>query len=314
FRPILKQNFYPFQNICIDESLLLFKGRLSFKQFIPPKCNRFGIKSFVACDCTGYILDMIVYSGSKTEISVSDENLSKSGNIAMTLMKDYLGKGRSLFVNNWYTKTKACDTVKKNRKYIPSIQNKLQRREISFQSIESLLCMKWQDKREIWMLTSFHYTDMVDTQKVNYRTKLPTQKPTCVQECNCFMGIVDKTDMVISTLESIRKNVSILNSYVLYKYVSSKERFAEFHLKLIKQMFGKYLQTSNIYQGKKNSDNSLRIFQLNILIRLRKEKIKRKSVCTKHKIRRESRYHCKECEVDLCVDPYFRIYHTQINY
>lgn len=39
--------FYPFRNLCIDESLMLFKGRLSFKQFIPAKRNRFGIKSFV---------------------------------------------------------------------------------------------------------------------------------------------------------------------------------------------------------------------------------------------------------------------------
>ncbi|KAF3420433.1 hypothetical protein E2986_12464 [Frieseomelitta varia] len=106
----------------------------------------------------------------------------------------------------------------------------------------------------------------MDTQKVNYRTKLSTQKPICVQEYNRFMGIVDKTDMVISILESIRKNVSIWNSYVLYKYVSSKELpFAEFHLKLIKQIFGKYLQTSNIYQGKRN-----RMCKLSKLKKLRK--------------------------------------------
>lgn len=97
FRLILKQNFYPFQNICVAESLILFKGRLSFKQFIPSKRNRFGIKSFIACDCkTGYILDIIVYSGSETEISVFQKNLGKSGNIVITLMKDYLGKGHSL--------------------------------------------------------------------------------------------------------------------------------------------------------------------------------------------------------------------------
>ncbi|KOC64539.1 hypothetical protein WH47_12003, partial [Habropoda laboriosa] len=34
--------------------------------------NQFGIKSSVACDCkAGYILGMLVYSGSETEISVS---------------------------------------------------------------------------------------------------------------------------------------------------------------------------------------------------------------------------------------------------
>ena len=58
FKSVFKRSFYPFQNIVIDESLLLFKGRLSFRQYIPSKRHRFGVKFFVMVDCeTGYILD-----------------------------------------------------------------------------------------------------------------------------------------------------------------------------------------------------------------------------------------------------------------
>ena len=40
--------FYnPKQKLVIDESLVLFKGRLSFKQYIPSKRHRFGQKLFV---------------------------------------------------------------------------------------------------------------------------------------------------------------------------------------------------------------------------------------------------------------------------
>lgn len=50
------QSFIPYENLGIDESLLLYKGRC-FKQFIPSKRNRFGTKSFVLCDSkTGYII------------------------------------------------------------------------------------------------------------------------------------------------------------------------------------------------------------------------------------------------------------------
>ena len=35
------------RNVCIDESLLLWKGRLHFKQYIPMKRCRFGIKLFM---------------------------------------------------------------------------------------------------------------------------------------------------------------------------------------------------------------------------------------------------------------------------
>ena len=62
--------FYPYQNLVVDESLLLFKGRLRFRQFIPSKRSRFGIKFFVLCDClTGYVLKIIIYTGALTTIS-----------------------------------------------------------------------------------------------------------------------------------------------------------------------------------------------------------------------------------------------------
>lgn len=103
-RETFKKLFSPFRNLCIDESLLLFKGRLFFKQYIPSKSDRFGIKSFVLCDCsTGYILDLIVYTGSTTEVQALPEKFGKTGNIVATLMQPYLGKGNQLFVDNWYS-------------------------------------------------------------------------------------------------------------------------------------------------------------------------------------------------------------------
>jgi len=50
-RKAFSKLFYPYQQLCIDESLLLYKGRLSFKQYIPSKRSRFGIKSFILSDC-----------------------------------------------------------------------------------------------------------------------------------------------------------------------------------------------------------------------------------------------------------------------
>jgi hypothetical protein len=56
--------FSPFQDLVIDKSMALFKGRLMFKQYIKTKRHKFGIKLYVLCDCeTGYVLDFIVYTG-----------------------------------------------------------------------------------------------------------------------------------------------------------------------------------------------------------------------------------------------------------
>lgn len=68
FKTTFKNMLYPFQNLVIDEGLLLFKGRLSFRKFIPSTRHRFGVKFFVMVDCeTGYILDFIIYTSGTTE-------------------------------------------------------------------------------------------------------------------------------------------------------------------------------------------------------------------------------------------------------
>lgn len=43
-----KDAFIPFSNVAIDESLVLWKGRLSFKQYIKTKRHRFGIKLYLS--------------------------------------------------------------------------------------------------------------------------------------------------------------------------------------------------------------------------------------------------------------------------
>ena len=80
----------PHRNLCIDESLTLWKGRLSFRQYIPSKRHKYEIKIFILCDClTGFVLDFEVYAGSKTYIE-RYEDLGVAGSIVMTLMKPYL--------------------------------------------------------------------------------------------------------------------------------------------------------------------------------------------------------------------------------
>lgn len=120
--------FRPYKKLVIDEALMLFKGRLGFKQYIPSKRHRFGIKLFILCDCeTGIVLDMIVYTGKKTEISRSGE-LGLSGEVAKQLMGKYLGKGHTLYTDNYYTspnlydflfknKTGSCGTKSQQKKY-----------------------------------------------------------------------------------------------------------------------------------------------------------------------------------------------------
>ncbi|XP_069947136.1 piggyBac transposable element-derived protein 4-like isoform X2 [Cherax quadricarinatus] len=84
--------FYPFRKLVIDESLILFKGRQLFKQYIPSKRKHFGKKVFVLCDCkSGLVLDIIVYTGINT-LQDTRKLLGISGDAVRTMMEPYLGK------------------------------------------------------------------------------------------------------------------------------------------------------------------------------------------------------------------------------
>ena len=131
-----KATFVPFQKLVIDESLVLWRGNLYFRQYIQTKRHRFGLKLYVLCDCeTGYILDMNLYLGAGTDI-IHTKELGKSGSVVSTMLEPYLGKGYILYVDNWYTSpalfyflhenlTGACGTVRPNRKCMPKFPPRL---------------------------------------------------------------------------------------------------------------------------------------------------------------------------------------------
>lgn len=113
----------PGKNLCIDESLLLWKGRLRFKQFLPLKRDRFGIKLFQIVDCaTGFILGFIIYTGADTEYKRFD--LGITGDVVAHFLEPYFRKGHVVYVDNWYSSPKLaeflhekdtgiCGTIKK---------------------------------------------------------------------------------------------------------------------------------------------------------------------------------------------------------
>ncbi|KAG8238673.1 hypothetical protein J437_LFUL018388 [Ladona fulva] len=97
--------FHLYKKLVIDESL----------QYIPSKRHRFGMKLFILCDCeSGIVLDMIVYTGKKTDISRCGE-LRLSGEVVKKLMGNYLGKGHILYTNNYYRSPNLCDFLLKNK-------------------------------------------------------------------------------------------------------------------------------------------------------------------------------------------------------
>ena len=59
-----REMYRPAKELSIDESMIGFKGRLSFLQYLPKKPTKWGMKAFVLAEsCTGYTLKWRLYTG-----------------------------------------------------------------------------------------------------------------------------------------------------------------------------------------------------------------------------------------------------------
>ena len=83
----------PHQDQSIDESLMLFKGRLDWVQYIKLKKSRFGVKHFLLCEAkTGYVYQMIIYVEKETQFDPIYDDLPLSSQVVGSLMKALLKK------------------------------------------------------------------------------------------------------------------------------------------------------------------------------------------------------------------------------
>ena len=146
--------YTPGPHLSLDEAMVLWKGMLSFKQFIRNKRTRFGIKVFQLCEDTGYTCKFEVYTGSGM---IEDTKWSKTENLVLRIVSpSILGLGYELYTDNWYTtphlllylhehKVNACGTVRKNITGFPKfvISEKIQKHEIASKSNGPLLALKY---------------------------------------------------------------------------------------------------------------------------------------------------------------------------
>ena len=151
-----KTVYIPSENISINEKLLLYKGRLLFKQYVPSKRAGFGIKLFSLCEDSGYLWNSFLYLGKTTIMKINTSQKGELANQALllftSLLSDLLGLGYKLFVDNWYTsealfdylyenKTCAVETARKIRLKLPKpvTDEKLGRGQFMFRRKENML-------------------------------------------------------------------------------------------------------------------------------------------------------------------------------
>ena len=82
--------YTPHKELSLDESMMLWRGRLVFRKYIKNKRHRYGVKFFELCTDDGLVLKIQIYSRTKF---TDTESLGQTGSIVLHLMKPYLNKG-----------------------------------------------------------------------------------------------------------------------------------------------------------------------------------------------------------------------------
>ncbi|XP_015177623.1 PREDICTED: piggyBac transposable element-derived protein 4-like [Polistes dominula] len=323
-----QETFRPGEDIVIDETFIPRRGGFIFKQYIPNKAHKYGIKLFKLYSSEGYTWSMKIYSD--------------------TLFH----KGRTLYIDNFYTsyelaisclnrKTHVVGTLKNNKKFMPEdiLNCKLKKGEIvSKEDNNGIVILKWRDSREVRILSTKHAPIMVPS---NIHAASTIQhsseklKPLAVLAYNKRKCRIDYSDQMVSYVSTMRKRlkwyqklgiqlllgITVVNASIIYKIATKKNiNIRKFREILALKLLG---LTDNIDKFKVQSD-----CQCNHNIAIRKnalgQKIKRAcKLCYSNKrlttdrskarinIKRTTTF-CPDCpdKPQLCIDV-FKAFHCK---
>ena len=336
-----KRTYIPEREISIDEELLLWKGRLVFKQYIPLKRAHFGIKMFSLCETSGYFWNSYVYLGNEPEQHAGDRQLVNrlgvSGAVIPRLMEDLLGKGYHVYVDNWHTSevlftflyennTAACGTARKNRLQLPATfkNPNIPKGEHRYRRHENTLAIRFNDKKEIYFLSTINKANVIDTRQRG-RQGNAVRKLKLIDDYNRYMGGIDRNDEMIGTYSCVRKSMKwtkkvafhfleegILNAHILFKKVGGTKPLLRFKLDCINYSLAAAASEPTAPEAS-DRFSGCHFPQLIPLTNSKQNPQKRCVVCTTQNKRKESRYQCGDCahKPGLCAAPCFRIYHTE---
>lgn len=222
----LHENYIPDVDVTIDEQLKAFRGRCKFRQYMPSKPAKYGLKFWWLNESkTGYPLRCAIYTGS------ADVNLGfgRGYDVVMGLMPKYLNTGRCLTVDNFFVsidlaqkllekKTTLLGTIRKNKRDVPKafvvkelldannqpikLNNKKTYRPITssffgFSDRMTLVSYVPKANKQVVLLSTQHSTaEIVETR---------SKKPQMIIDYNKTKGGVDVFDQMVSVYSCSRQ-------------------------------------------------------------------------------------------------------------
>lgn len=334
FNHTMDRIYYPRKELSIDESMVLWRGRLVFRQYIKNKRHKYGIKLYELCESRGLVLRIRVYTGTAID---DDMNMGQSGAIVMKLLDGFLDKGHVVFTDNYYNSvglvkrltnrsTYICGTLRFDRKENPKevVSKKLKKGEHAWKRSESVVVCKWKDKRDVLTISNMHRVEMINV--VNRRQQMSI-KPNIVQDYNDGMSGVDTSDQMLSYYSGLRKTlrwykkmglhileVCVINAHILHSdnNPANAMKLLEFREAVTIHLLGDSLNVIPAAGPSPTSQSSFHYLEHLPATEKKERPTKRCRICSMQGLRRETRYICAECpdKPALCVEPCFRQHHV----
>ncbi|XP_050509192.1 uncharacterized protein LOC126886348 [Diabrotica virgifera virgifera] len=312
--------------VTIDEKLEAFRGKCSFRQYIPSKPNKYGIKIFAISDAEEfYTSHLEVYVGKQPngpfEVSTATQD------VVERLCAHIYGSNRNVTVDNWFCSVPLADslkskkltlvgTIRKNKKQLPLefVQNNgrcIGSSMFGFYDGITLVSHIPKKNRNVLLISTMHYGDDIDP---------TTNKPEMIityNETKSGVDVVDKLCAQYNCARSTRRwprvpffsvlNVAGINSFVVYTTLNeqSKTPRKEFLLQLSMSLTRDY---QRVRAMSNNLPRTIRM-RLREICGLPTEQVPvvtpgtsgRCAVCDWKK-NRKTKFYCQICSKYLCLE------------
>ena len=90
----------PSEHLAVDEVIVLYKGKVIFRQYIPKKNKSFWIKIYKLCDDTGYTYEMTAYLDRDRQRTA--QHLTATHATVSKVTRKIQGRGHKLYMNNYF--------------------------------------------------------------------------------------------------------------------------------------------------------------------------------------------------------------------
>ena len=230
------------EQISIDEGMLKWRGRLSFRVYNKDKPTKYGIKAYILADSnSNYCWNIDIYHGQGK--SLRD---TVTGLLADTCLRSW----HSLYMDNFYNSVELSEelladevhtvgTLRSHRGEPSEIRSaksgnpKMKVGDCISRDNGKVMVLAWKNKRVVTALSTKHDGNLAAITRRKKRGHGETEqimKPLCIIEYNQYMSGVDCLDQMISYYPFTRKTtkwpkkvffylleVSLWNSFVTYK-------------------------------------------------------------------------------------------------